>query len=126
MDKIKKIIQFFTQSTTKLNNLSLPAVILIASIVLGGFFYASQVNKQRSIEKQQQIELKAKTEKENREYIAKRKLDCLAIYKAEADKFSNVQSWNYDPTTLGNIVLRDICEIIYKDNKTGKNFSNYF
>lgn len=33
----------------KFNKLSLPAVILIASIVLGGLFYASQVSKQRSI-----------------------------------------------------------------------------
>lgn len=41
----------------KLNKLSLPAVILIASIILGGFYYASQVNKQRSIEKQQQIKI---------------------------------------------------------------------
>lgn len=38
----------------EINNISLPAVILIASIILGGFYYASQVNKQRSIEKQQE------------------------------------------------------------------------
>ena len=42
----------------KLNKLSLPAVILIASVILGGFFYASQVNKQRSIERQQEIKIK--------------------------------------------------------------------
>lgn len=41
----------------KLNKLSLPAVILIASLILGGFFYASQVNKQRSIERQQEIKI---------------------------------------------------------------------
>lgn len=41
----------------KFNKLSLPAVILIASIILGGFYYASQVSKQRSIEKQQEIKL---------------------------------------------------------------------
>ena len=47
----------------KFNKLSLPAVILMASIILGGFFYASQVNKQRSIERQQQV--KIKQEKQN-------------------------------------------------------------
>ena len=41
----------------KLNKLSLPAVILIASIILGSLYYASQVNKQRSIERQQQIKI---------------------------------------------------------------------
>ncbi len=30
----------------KLNKLTLPATILIASIILGGFYFASQVNKQ--------------------------------------------------------------------------------
>lgn len=51
----------------KFNKLSLPAVILIASIVLGGLFYASQVSKQRSIEKQQQI----KIEQEKQDQLAK-------------------------------------------------------
>lgn len=40
----------------------LPATILIASAILGGFYYVSQLSKQKSIEKQQQIELQAKTE----------------------------------------------------------------
>lgn len=42
----------------KINKLTLPATILITSIILGGFFYASQVNKQRSIERQQEVKLK--------------------------------------------------------------------
>ena len=41
----------------KFNKLSLPAAILIASIALGGFFYASQVSKQKSIERQQEIKI---------------------------------------------------------------------
>jgi len=48
----------------KINKLSLPAVILIASIILGGFYYASQVNKQKSIEKQQQIEIEQKQQEQ--------------------------------------------------------------
>lgn len=41
----------------KINKLSLPATILIASVILGGFYYATEVNKQRSIERQQEIKL---------------------------------------------------------------------
>lgn len=46
----------------KLNKLSLPATILIASLILGGFYYASEANKSASIEKQQQVDLQAKTD----------------------------------------------------------------
>lgn len=42
----------------KLNKLSLPATILIASVILGGFYYASEVNKQRLIEAQSASEYK--------------------------------------------------------------------
>jgi hypothetical protein len=40
-----------------INNLSLPASILLAGIVIGGFYFTSQISKQRSIEKQQMTEL---------------------------------------------------------------------
>ena len=46
------------------NKLVLPISILLGCIILGGFFYATQVIKQQSIEKQQQIELQAKAEAE--------------------------------------------------------------
>lgn len=63
----------------KFNKLSLPAVILIASIVLGGLFYASQVSKQRSIEKQQQI----KIEQEKQDQLAKELKEQQAKEEAE-------------------------------------------
>ena len=133
----------------KLNKLSLPAVILIASIVLGGFYYASQLNKQQSIEKQQQIkieqerqETEAKAEQDKRDYIAKRKTECLAIYKTESDKWSNVEGWNYiEPAKntsgddfdieinsgldLSAFLHNDKCEIKY-ENSAGENFSKFF
>ena len=92
----------------KLNKLSLPATILIASIVLGGFYYFSQVNKQKSIERQQQIEQQATLEQDKRKYTADQKDACLGIYKAESDKWNNVNEWSYDE-------LNDRCEITYKD-----------
>lgn len=41
----------------KLNKLSLPVVILLASVILGGFYYATETSKQSSIERQQQIKI---------------------------------------------------------------------
>jgi len=41
----------------KINKLILPATIIVTSLILGGFFYASQVNKQKSIEGQQQVKI---------------------------------------------------------------------
>ena len=68
--------------TDKINKLTLPATIIIASLILGGFFYATQVNKQQSIERQQEIKLQedrrieeAKTEQEHKKYVAKRKME---------------------------------------------------
>ena len=103
----------------KLNKLSLPATILIASIVLGGFYYASELNKQKSIEKQQQTELQEKSrianeqavqqkEQQDREFDAKQKESCLAIYKQESSKWSNVDGWRYSDTD-------DACYILYKE-----------
>jgi len=96
---MKKILE-------KLNKLSLPAVILIASLILGGFYFGSQVNKQRSIEKQQQI----KIEQEHKEYVAKRKMECYEIYEKERDKWNNVESNFYNKE-------KDVCEISYENNK---------
>jgi len=42
--------------TTKINNLSLPVAILLASIIFGGFYLASEIYKQSSIEEQKHIE----------------------------------------------------------------------
>lgn len=60
----------------KINKLSLPVVILIASIILGGFYYVSQLSKQHSIERQQEIKLQddkrveeAGLEQTKKEYI---------------------------------------------------------
>lgn len=43
---------------------TLPTTILVASLILGGFYYTSQLNKQKYIEKQQILVSEAKQEKE--------------------------------------------------------------
>lgn len=65
----------------KINKLSLSATILIGCVILGGFYYISQISKQNSIEKQQQIELKAKADQaqillEREDEIISQKAEC--------------------------------------------------
>ncbi|MDP1706447.1 MAG: hypothetical protein Q8L36_01340 [bacterium] len=101
----------------KINKLSLPVVILIASIILGGFFYASQLSKQKSIEKQRQIELQAKTEadqakaeQDRKEYVVKRTKDCYDYETSERKKFNNVDGSRY-------LEEKDICIVRYKTDE---------
>jgi len=97
---------------TMLNKISLPLGIVLASFILGGFIMIVQINKQHSIEKQQQTEL-----------FEKRKRDCLAIYEVEIKKWNNVQRWEYGYSyTLGAVT----CTITYSDPKTGKDFEQFF
>lgn len=55
----------------KVSKLGLPIGILVSSLILGGFYYASQVNKSSSIEKQQQFEQEAITDRTNADLQAK-------------------------------------------------------
>lgn len=93
----------------KVNNLSLPATILIGCIILGGFYYFTQINKQKSIERQQQVELTEKKEQQERDFLASQKESCLGIYKQESSKWNNTDGWRYDETN-------DNCYIQYKQN----------
>ena len=104
----------------KINKLSLPVVILIASVILGGFFYASQVNKQNSIERQQEIKLQedrrieeAKKEQAKKEYIARRKNECYGTYLKERENWNNVVDFNYSE-------VRDVCVVKYKSSEPAK------
>lgn len=64
----------------KINKLSLPTTIIIASLIFGGFFYASQVNKQKSIERQQQAEMEQKKQEQLDEELKEQEA------KGEAEK----------------------------------------
>lgn len=93
----------------KVNSLSLPATILIGCIILGGFYYFTQIKKQNSIERQQQAELTEKKEQQKRDFSANQKESCLNIYKQESSKWNNTNGWRYDET-------EDTCYIQYKQN----------
>ena len=102
----------------KINKLTLPATILIASIILGGFFYASQVNKQQSIELQQEIKLqedRRQQEVENTLGGLKLKQDeCKSLSAGVMKKWSNVMGVTYD-----NDVWEE-CVVTYADTETGE------
>ena len=81
----------------KINKLTLPAVILIASIIIGGFIYASQVSKQKSIERQQILKMMddkraedAKAEKERTDAVFANNLKCQTLLKDLKQRWNNV------------------------------------
>ena len=97
-----------------------PIAIVISAIIIGGSLYAIQINKQDSIERQQRIELEfkkkeveAKTEQEQKEYIAKRKGECYEIEQKERKNWNNIEGHYYDE-------MRDVCEVKYKNNQYNK------
>lgn len=53
---------------------TLPFAILLSAVVLGGFYYAVQINKQKSIEKQELLEIESEREREQEDRIARE--DC--------------------------------------------------
>jgi len=83
--------------------LILPVSILLASLILGGFFYATQINKQESIERQQQIKIledkrvqEDKEKKENEEKYFANNLKCQSLLKDLKQRWYNVVGIYYD------------------------------
>ena len=112
-----------------LNKLSLPATIIIASLILGGFFYAIQINKQKSIEQQQWIKSQEdrrqqeaklqddrlqQTIKNDLESLKLKQDECKALSAGVMKKWDNVMGVTYD-----NEVWQE-CVVTYTDTKTGE------
>lgn len=105
----------------------IPITILLSAIILGVSYFTVQINKQQSIEKQQRLKIefdetvetqkmekeKREIEKEERDYVIKRRNDCSEIEQRERKNWNNVDGHHYDE-------IRDICIIRYKDNKYNK------
>lgn len=70
----------------------LPIAIVLASFVIGGFYYAVQINKQESIEKQQSIELKNEEVELNKREAKQTELD---QQYATCIKDADVNYWEY-------------------------------
>lgn len=96
----------------KFNKLSLPTVILMANLVMGGFYYADGVNKQKSIERQQQIKIEQEKQeqldKELKKQEVKTKADqALNTCLADADEsYSNY--WHKVCKSQGRLTKRCI------------------
>lgn len=89
------------QEKINIDKYVLPAVILLACLILGGFYYATQLSKQRSIENQQQTKLeedkKAEEAKKLEAETNKQKLEtCLSDAKKSYQEF-----WNKECRRLG-------------------------
>lgn len=106
------------------NKLILPVAIVLGSIIIGGFFYAIQVNKQQSIERQQELKLeedrrqleedRRQQETENALEDLKLKQDeCKALSAGVMKKWNNVMGVTYDDK-----VWHD-CVVTYTDPETG-------
>jgi hypothetical protein len=54
------------------HKLILPICILLGAIILGGFYFASQESKQKSIERQQLIDLQAKKDADQAKFDAEK------------------------------------------------------
>lgn len=98
------------------NKLILSISILVASIILGGFFYASQVNKQQSIERQQEIELQndnreaeAKAEQDKADKNFSNNLKCQTLLKDLKQRWNNVVGIYYSE-------WQNTCIVKYTDN----------
>lgn len=94
----------------KINKLSLPAVILIVGIILSGLYYVSQISKQKSAEKQQEIKLQ---DDRQLEVLKSKQNECETLSTGVKGKWNNVMGVTYD-----NDLWKE-CVVTYTDTKTG-------
>ena len=114
----------------KLNKLSLPATIVIASLIIGGFYFASQVNKQHSIERQQQIKIvqekQERLDKETKEQQAKEEAE-QALNTCRANARENyADRWHSECKAQGKLTSKciDIVELSFTDYLEKYNLSD--
>ena len=88
--------------------LNLPVTVLLTSIILGGFFYASQLIKQRSIERQQENQLLQEREERCQKFAAQRNSE---IEKEDPHLFFSVFEYHFNPDTL-------MCILAHKEFST--------
>lgn len=89
-----------------MKNLNIPIAIVIGCLVLGGFYLATQISKQNSIEKQQQIE-------EARIALKEKQDNCENLAVGVKKNWSNVMGLTYS-------ALWRECVVTYEDRKTGE------
>jgi nitrogen fixation-related uncharacterized protein len=100
------------------NKLTLPISILMGCIILGGFFYKIQIEKQASIERQQERQLQDDRLQKNinnaLEELKLKQKECESLSAGVIKKWNNVMGVTYD-----NDVWK-ACVVTYTDTKTGE------
>lgn len=86
-------------------NKHLPVAVIVGSFIIGGFIYNVQLEKQKSIEKQQQVKIEAEQFKEQteREEESRNKIllaDCLKRATDKAFKFREINGTKKDDGTV--------------------------
>lgn len=105
----------------KFNKLSLPAVILIASVILGGFIFTTQVIKQQSIERQQEIKIqeerKDQLKKGLKEQQAKEEAEQALNTCIDTAESNYSNRWHRECKAQGKLTSRciDIQELSFDD-----------
>ncbi|SRR3989339_56661 len=98
--------------------LILPISIVLGCAILGGFIYATQINKQESIERQQEYKLQDDRNqqkiKNELEELKNKQDECKSLSSGVMDKWNNVMGVTYD-----NDFWKD-CVVTYTDTKTGE------
>jgi hypothetical protein len=90
-----------------MKNYLLPLVIFASSVVIGWFYYASEVNKQESIERQQRLS-------NEREELKIKQDECKSLAAGVMKKWNNVVGVTYD-----DLIWKD-CVATYTDTITGE------
>jgi len=97
---------------------ALPIAIVIAAVVLAVGLYAVQYNKQESIERQQQRDLRedrAQTTAENeRAELMSKQDECRSLSSGVMKQWNNVIGVTYDDE------LWEECVVTYTDTETGE------
>lgn len=99
----------------KINKLSLPVTVLIGCIILGGFYYASETNKQASIERQQQSDLQMRRDEQQavviqNNLVAKQKSDCVTQAQQTAiSEYKSAYCSGTEPMFVGDSTTLTKC-----------------
>jgi len=80
---ISSVKEADTLKQINLNKLIFPVAIILTALILGGFFYATQVSKQESIERQKALDIKAQQDKEQAEKTARQNCNNEAAQHAK-------------------------------------------
>ncbi len=94
----------------RLTKLSLPVTILVGSVIFGSFYYATQVSRQESIERQQRIERETQTKQQELSFKQK---ECESLSAGVKKEWGNVMGVTYSD-------VWEECVVTYTDTKTGE------